>query len=75
MARYDDALAELRKVLASNPTHAQALFNTGVVLLHGKNEPAAALQTWEKLVETNPDFPQIAVVKEQIQSLKDSLKK
>jgi cytochrome c-type biogenesis protein CcmH/NrfG len=73
--RYDDAIAELNRVLARQPTHAQALFNLGVVYLHGKNDPQSALTTWEKLVATNPAFPQLEVVKQQIQALKDSLKK
>ena len=73
--KYDEALVELNKVLGRNPTHGQALFNLGVVLLHGKNNPQGALQAWEKLAATNPSFPQIAVVKGQIQALKDSLKK
>jgi cytochrome c-type biogenesis protein CcmH/NrfG len=73
--RYDEAMAELKKVLAVKPTHAQALFNMGVVLLHGKNDPQGALDTWQKLVDTNPAFPQIDAVKGQIQALKESLKK
>ena len=73
--KYDEAMSELGKVLAKNPTHGQALFNEGVVLLHGKNNPQGALQAWEKLVATNPNFPQIAVVKDQIRALKESQKK
>jgi len=72
---YDESMAELSKVLAVNPNHAQALFNLGVVYLHGKNNPQKALEIWQKLVDTNPDFPEIAVVKQQIQALKDSTKK
>jgi cytochrome c-type biogenesis protein CcmH/NrfG len=70
--KYDEAITELSAVLAKNPTHGQALFNMGVVQLHGKNNPQAALQAWEKLAETNPNFPQIEAVKEQIQKLKSS---
>jgi cytochrome c-type biogenesis protein CcmH/NrfG len=73
--RYDEAITELKKVLAVNPTHAQALFNMGVVLLHGKNDPQGALQNWQKLIDTNPNFPQAATVRQQIQALKDTLKK
>jgi cytochrome c-type biogenesis protein CcmH/NrfG len=72
---YDEAMTELKKVLAVNPNHAQALFNLGVVFLHGKKDPENALQIWQKLVDTNPDFPEIGVVKQQIQALKDSQKK
>jgi cytochrome c-type biogenesis protein CcmH/NrfG len=72
---YDEAMAELNKVLAVNPNHGQALFNLGVVYLHGKNNPQKALEIWQKLVDTNPDFPEIGVVKQQIQALKESQKK
>ena len=68
--KFDEAIVELTQVLVRNPTHAQALFNLGVVMLHGKNSPEGALQAWEKLVDTNPSFPQIEAVKEQINSLK-----
>jgi cytochrome c-type biogenesis protein CcmH/NrfG len=73
--KYDEAMSELNRVLAKDPNHGQALFNVGVVYLHGKNDPQSALKIWEKLVETNPTFPQIAAVKDQIQTLKESLKK
>ena len=49
--------------------------NLGVVFLHGKNDPENALQVWQKLVDTNPDFPKIDAVKQQIETLKQNLKK
>src|SRR5262245_21796409 len=70
--KYDEAITELNTVLAKNPTHGQALFNMGVVQLQRKKNPQAALQAWEKLVQTNPNFPEITVVKDQIQKLKSS---
>jgi cytochrome c-type biogenesis protein CcmH/NrfG len=73
--RFDEALSQLNKVLSVNPTHAQALFNIGVVLLHGKNNPEGALQAWQKLLDSHPDFPQAEAVRQQINSLKQSLKK
>ena len=73
--RVDDALREFNTVLAKIPNHPQALFNMGVALLHGKNDPQGALARWEKLVETNPTYPQIAMVKEQIKTLKEEIKK
>lgn len=69
--RIDEAIAEFNKSLALNPTHPQALFNMGVALLHGKNDAKGALEYWGKLVETNPNDPKIALVKEQIQALKE----
>jgi cytochrome c-type biogenesis protein CcmH/NrfG len=71
--RFDDAIAEFRNTLARNPTHAQALFNIGVALVHGKNDLPGAVQYWEKLVETNPNYSEINIVKEQIRIVKEQL--
>ena len=72
--RFDEAIVEFDETLKADPTNAQALFNLGVTMLHGKKDPKAALQYWEKLVETNPTHPQTAFVKEQIQKLKEQQK-
>jgi cytochrome c-type biogenesis protein CcmH/NrfG len=72
--RFDDAIAQFNEVLKSDPNNAQALFNLGVSMLHGKNDPKKALEYWERMVETNPNHPQAAFVKEQIQKLKDQVK-
>ena len=71
--RFDDAIAQFKETLARNPTHPQALFNIGVALVHGKNDLQNALQYWEKLVETNPNYPEINIVKEQIRIVKEQL--
>jgi cytochrome c-type biogenesis protein CcmH/NrfG len=73
--RYDDAIATFQEVLKTNPNDAQSLFNLGVAMLHGKNDPKRALEYWEKLVETNPNHPQAAFVREQIKKLKEQQKK
>jgi cytochrome c-type biogenesis protein CcmH/NrfG len=67
---FDGAIAEFRKSLEFDPTSPQALFNLGVAYLHGKNDPASALQSWEKLVATNPNHPQTEMVKQQIAAVK-----
>jgi cytochrome c-type biogenesis protein CcmH/NrfG len=72
--RFDEAIAEFQQVLKGDPKNAQALFNLGVTMLHGKSDPKSALQYWEKLIETNPDHPQAASVKAQIQQLKEQQK-
>jgi len=68
--RYDDAIAVFKQTLVSNPNDAQTLFNLGVAMLHGKNDPQGALQYWDKLVETNPNHPQAQFVKEPIKKLR-----
>ena len=72
--RFDDAISQFKKVLDLQPNHPRTLFNMGVALLHGKNDPQGAIQSWEKLVQTNPDFPQNDFVKQQIEALKERVK-
>jgi tetratricopeptide (TPR) repeat protein len=71
LGRVDDSIAEFRKSLQVDPTHPQALFNLGVVLLEAKDDKAGALENFEKLIAAHPDFPQAAVVKQQIELLKE----
>jgi cytochrome c-type biogenesis protein CcmH/NrfG len=72
--KFDEAIAEFQQTLKGDPTNAQALFNIGVSMLHGKNDPKGALEYWERLVATNPNHPQAIFVKEQIQKLKEQQK-
>lgn len=68
----DAALAEFTKSLEVAPTHAQTLYNMGVVYLNGKKDPAQARAVWEKLLATNPNYPDRAKVQEQIAALSSS---
>jgi len=52
----DKALSELAAVLKSNPTHANALFNQGMILWKGKMDINGAVTAWKKLLETNPNY-------------------
>jgi cytochrome c-type biogenesis protein CcmH/NrfG len=67
---FDGAIEEFGKVLSVEPSHPQALFNIGVAYLHGKNDPGAALQHWERLLAANPNHPQAEMVRQQITALK-----
>jgi len=60
--RPDEALAQYEKSLALNPTHAQTLFNVGIVRADGKHDYAGAAAAWETLVKTNPGYPEMARV-------------
>jgi len=73
--RFDEAIAQFQKTLALQPNHPRTLFNMGVALLHGRNDAPGAIQAWEKLVQNNPNFPQVDLVKEQIRQLKEREKK
>lgn len=61
----DQAIANFDKALAIRPTHPGTLFNLGIVKWQGKNDPKGAVVAWEKLLQTNPDYPQ----KDQVQTL------
>jgi len=51
------AIAEYRRALSYNPTHPQTLFNLGVALSESSRDYAGAIAAWEKLLKTNPDYP------------------
>ncbi len=53
----DRALAEFQKALTYRPNYAQTLFNMGIVKLNGKHDAPGAIAAWEKLLATNPAYP------------------
>jgi cytochrome c-type biogenesis protein CcmH/NrfG len=61
--RPDDALVRFDKSLALNPTHPQTLFNVGIVRADGKHDYPGAIAAWEKLLQTNPGYPDAAHVR------------
>jgi cytochrome c-type biogenesis protein CcmH/NrfG len=61
----DKAIASFEKALTIRPNHAPTLFNLGIVRWQGKKDPKGAIVAWEKLLQTNPDYPQ----KDQVQML------
>jgi cytochrome c-type biogenesis protein CcmH/NrfG len=69
--RVDEAIEELLAVTDRAPTHPQALFILGVALIEGKGDREGALAVWKKLVETNPNLPELEAVKRQIQQIED----
>ncbi len=69
----DQAIAQFDKSLALDPTHPQTLFNMGIVKLHGKSDAKGALEAWEKLIQTNPNYPQAAELKSKVAALKQMM--
>ena len=53
----DGALQQFDRSLRYQPTHAQTLFNLGVVRWQGKKDAKGALEAWNKLLATNPNYP------------------
>ncbi|MFN2354811.1 MAG: tetratricopeptide repeat protein [Desulfopila sp.] len=49
------AIDAFDKAIAMDPTHEISRLNKGIVLMYDLNETEAALASWEKLLEVNPD--------------------
>jgi cytochrome c-type biogenesis protein CcmH/NrfG len=69
--QVDEAIKELRLAIEQAPTHPQALFILGVALMEGKGDREGALAVWKKLVETNPNLPELEAVKNQIRQIEE----
>jgi len=61
--RAEEALAQYDKSLAIDATHAQTLFNVGIVRADGTHNYAAAVDAWERLLKSNPSYPDVVKVR------------
>jgi cytochrome c-type biogenesis protein CcmH/NrfG len=52
----DNAIAEFKKSLSYEPNKPNTLFNLGVVEWQNKMDVDAAVATWQKLLDTNPNY-------------------
>ena len=52
----DTAIAEFNKSLSYEPNKANTLFNLGIVEWQGKMDIDKAVATWQKLLDTNPNY-------------------
>ena len=66
----DTAITEFKKSLSYEPTKANTLFNLGIVQWQGKMDIANAVATWQKLLDTNPNYENRAKVEELIAQAK-----
>jgi cytochrome c-type biogenesis protein CcmH/NrfG len=60
----EKAVAEYEKALQVQPTYAQTLFNLGIVRMEGLRDAKAAIAAWEKLLASNPQYPEKQRVQE-----------
>ena len=67
----DKALAEMETSLKYKPWHPQTLFNLGWVKWQGKADAKGAVAAWQKLLRTNPDYPQKQEVEQYIVKAKE----
>lgn len=68
--RVQDALAQFDRSLGIDPKHGQTLFNIGIVKRDGSNDPKGAIAAWERLLVSNPDYPDASKVRSFIAELK-----
>ncbi len=68
--RVEDALAQFDRSLAINPKHGQTLFNLGIVKRDARNDARGAIETWERLLASVPDYPDAGKVRTMIAELK-----
>ncbi|HOC19014.1 MAG TPA: tetratricopeptide repeat protein [Vicinamibacterales bacterium] len=71
--RPDEALAQYEKSLAIDPNHAQTLFNQGIVRLDGKQDAPRAIQSWERLLAVNPEYPERARVQQLLEQTRQKM--
>ncbi len=72
LGRHDEAAAVLDGVLGRDPGFAQALYNKGIVLIHGKNDIEGGLRAWRALLELETDPARRAELQESIRQLEAS---
>lgn len=69
-----EAVAEYEKALATDPDHAPAMFNLGIVRLEGLGDPAGAIAAWERLLRAHPQHKDRARVESLIATAKSRTK-
>lgn len=70
MGDADRALKEFNTALQYDPKHGQTLFNMGMVKWQGKGDAPGAVETWQKLLQVVPDYPDRAKVEQLIDRAK-----
>jgi cytochrome c-type biogenesis protein CcmH/NrfG len=60
----DKAITEFNKALTYEPNNANTLFNLGIVKWQGKMDIGGAVEAWQRLLDTNPNYENKAKVQE-----------
>jgi cytochrome c-type biogenesis protein CcmH/NrfG len=67
----DKAVAAMETSLKYRPGHPQTLFNLGWVRWQGKSDAKGAVEAWQQLLKSNPDYPQKQQVEQYIAKAKE----
>src|SRR5579883_2989087 len=66
----DGALKQYEQSLKLQPTYPQTLFNMGIVKWQGKKDGKGAIQVWERLLASNPNYPDRPKVQQLVNQVK-----
>ena len=67
----EKAVTAMETSLKYRPGHPQTLFNLGWVRWQGKQDPKGAIEAWDLLLKTNPDYPEKQKVEQYIAKAKE----
>lgn len=67
--RPDEALAQLDRSLGIDPSHAQTLFNIGIIKRDAKKDSNGARDAWQRLLNAAPNYPDAARVRTMLSEL------
>lgn len=70
--QIDKALEQFDYSLKLDPAHTKTLLNQGIVRAFGKQDLAAATQSWERLIEIAPNTPEAERAKAAIEAVKSA---
>jgi cytochrome c-type biogenesis protein CcmH/NrfG len=71
---YDRAIKEFRTSAQNDPKHVNSRYNTGLVLLHDKQDIKGAIKAWEEYLKVDPNSDRANRVKTQMDKLKTMVK-
>jgi len=70
LGQFDRALEEFRKAARSDPKHINSRYNTGLVLLHDKQDIQGAIKAWEEYLKVDPNSEKAQRIRAQIEKMK-----
>ena len=72
----EKAVEAFDQAIRINPRHEISRFNKGIVLMHDLNDAKGAMQSWEELVQMNPQAkaPNGLLISEMVAKLKQNVK-
>ena len=71
---FDRAIKEFRTAAQNDPKHINSRYNTGLVLLHDKQDIKGAIKAWEEYLKVDPNSDRANRVKTQMEKLKTMAK-